>query len=60
MNSFGEFELRENQIEQQQIDEDFAELHELFVSEKLFFSKELSEELNALYALVEESDLGKH
>jgi hypothetical protein len=60
MNSFGEFEMRELQIEQQQIDEDFAELDELFCSEKLSFSTRLSEDLNALYALLEDSDVGKH
>ena len=59
MNSFGEFELRELQIEQQQIDEDFAELHELFGSEQLSFSRGVSDDLSALYTLLEDTDLLK-
>jgi len=57
MNDFSEMELRELNIELQQIDDDFAELNEMFGSEELNFSEESSEELSALDAALEGADI---
>ena len=57
MSNFTEMELRELNIELQQIDDDFAELNEMFGSEALNFSGESSEELSALDAALEGADL---
>ncbi len=53
MNDFSEMELRELNIELQQLEDDFAELNEMFGSEELNFSEESSEELGALDAALE-------
>lgn len=57
MSNFSELELRELRIELQQIDDDFAELNEMFGSEGLNFSEASSEELSALDAALEDSDI---
>jgi LPS sulfotransferase NodH len=57
MSNFSELELREINTGLQQIDDDFAELNEMFGSQGLNFSEESSEELSALDAALEGSGL---
>ena len=57
MSNFTEMELRELNIELQQIDDEFAELNEMFGSQGLNFTEESSEELSALDAALEGVDI---
>ena len=57
MSNFSELELVEIKTGLQNIEDDFAELNEMFGSEGLNFSEASSEELSALDAALEDSDI---